>query len=162
MLQVIRKAELLPDPDGPLRGVILVPLYGISVVRRILVVEVVVTLAKGDESSNEVVTWRVQVIKWLFTKPVCKGVDTESGLLEEESSEDTSVDESAEPVMPTKTSNNSRQNNGHEGDAFEVVVVLPNYNRVLVKVDYVDPALTLGILLENHPSNMGVKETFAD
>ena len=44
LLQVVGKAELLPDPDGPLRGVILVPLDGVSVVRRKLVVEVVVAL----------------------------------------------------------------------------------------------------------------------
>jgi hypothetical protein len=113
LLQVIGKAKLLPDPDGPLRGVILIPLDGISVIRGILVVEVVVALTQGDESGNNVVTGRVSVVEGLLTEPVGEGVDAESGLLEEKGSEDASVDETAEPITPTETSDGGRHDKGH-------------------------------------------------
>jgi hypothetical protein len=113
LLQVIGKAKLLPDPDGPLRGVILIPLDGISVIRGILVVEVVVALTQGDESGNNVVTGRVSVVEGLLTEPVGEGVDAESGLLEEKGSEDASIDETAEPITPTETSDGGRHDKSH-------------------------------------------------
>ena len=108
------------------------------------------------------VTGRVSVIEGLVTEPVGKGVDAESGLLEETDSEDTGVDETAEPVAPTETSDDGRQDKGHEDDAFKVVTVLPDNDGVLVKVGDVGSTLALGVLLEDHPSDVGVEQTFAD
>lgn len=104
LLQVIGQAELLPDPDGPLGGVVLMPLNGVAVVRWELVMEVVVSLAEGDNSSDDMVSWGVTVVKWLVAKPMGKRIDAESCLLNDEDAEDTSIDESTKPVTPKKTS----------------------------------------------------------
>lgn len=91
-----------------------------------------------------------------------KGVDAEGGLLDEEDSENTGVDEAALPVTPTQTSNNSRNNETHNGNNPEVVLVLPDDNGVLVQVGNVGTANALGILLHDHPANVRVQETLAD
>jgi hypothetical protein len=56
---------------------------------------------------------RVSVVEGLLTEPVGEGVDVESGLLEEKDSEDASVDETAEPIALTETSDDGRQDKGH-------------------------------------------------
>ena len=79
-LQVACEAELLHNPDEPLGRVILVPLDGVTVVHGELVVEVVVSLANSDQSSDEVVLWRVLVVERTLTEPVREGVHAEGGL----------------------------------------------------------------------------------
>ena len=76
-LEVRREAELAAHPDEPLRRVVLVPLDRVAVVHRELVVEVVVTLADGDEGSDHVVTRGVLVVEWCLTKVVSEGVNAE-------------------------------------------------------------------------------------
>jgi len=100
LLEVRCEAELLPSPDAPLSGVVLPPLNSVAVVGGELVVEVVVSLAKGNESSDDMVTRRVAVVEGLVTEPVGQGVDAEGGLLDDEDAEDTAVDVAAEPVTP--------------------------------------------------------------
>lgn len=56
LLEVVGEAESLPDPDGPLGGIVLVPLDGISVIGGELVVEVVVSLTEGNEGGDDVIT----------------------------------------------------------------------------------------------------------
>ena len=121
LLEVVGETHLLPHPDGPLGGVILVPLNSVAVVGGELVVEVVVALTESDKSSDDVVTRAVAVIEGLVTEPVGKGVDTEGGLLDEEDAEDTSVDEASEPVTPAETCNKSREDETHEENNLEVV-----------------------------------------
>jgi len=70
LLEIVGEAKLLPDPDRPLGRVILMPFDSIAIIRRELVVEVVVTFSQGNESSDNVITRRVAVIKWLVTEPV--------------------------------------------------------------------------------------------
>ena len=84
LLEVVGEAELLPDPDVPLGGVVLPPLDGVAVIRGELVVEVVVSFTKGDEGGDDVVTGRVAVIERLLAEPVGKRVDAEGGLLNKE------------------------------------------------------------------------------
>ena len=103
LLQVVGQTKLLPGPDHPLGGVILVPFDGVAVVRRELVVEVVVALSKGGESRDHVVTRRVAVIEGLVTEPVGQRVDAEGSLLNEEDAQDTGVDEATPPVTPSET-----------------------------------------------------------
>jgi hypothetical protein len=126
------------------------------------VVEVVVTLTKGDESSDDVVTGRVAVVERLVTEPVGKRVDTEGGLLNEANTEDTSVDEATPPVTPAKASDESRETESHEENALDVVLVLPDNDSVLVEIGDIGTALSLGVLLEDHPAHVGVHETLAD
>jgi len=96
------------------------------------VVEVVVTFSQSDESSNDVVTGRVTVVEWLVTEPVSQGVDAEGSLLNEEDSKNSSVDESAHPVTPSETSNETREDHAHENDGLDVVAMLPDNNRVII------------------------------
>lgn len=56
LLEVVGETELLPGPDAPLGGVILPPLNSVAEIAGELVVEVVVTLTKGDESSDDVIS----------------------------------------------------------------------------------------------------------
>lgn len=79
-LQMRGETELRHGPDEPLSGVVLEPLDSVSEVLRELMVEVVVTLANGAKSSDDMVSRRVLVVEGLLTKPVSKRVDTESRL----------------------------------------------------------------------------------
>ena len=134
LLQIVGKAKLLPDPDGPLSWIVLIPGDGVAVIRWELVVEVVVSLTKSGDGSDEVISWRVAVIEWLITQPVSKRVDAEGGLLDNEDAKDTSVDESSLPVSPSKTADKHREDHSHEDDGLDVVAVLPNDNWVIVQV----------------------------
>lgn len=161
LLEVIGEAELAPDPDAPLGGVVLVPLDSITVVGRELVVEVVVTLAEGDESSDDVIPGAVAVVEGLVSEPVGKRVDAEGSLLDEEDAENAGVDVSAPPVSPSKTSDQSGEDQAHEENNFEVVLVLPDDDRVLVQIRDVGAANTLGVLLHDHPANVAVHQALA-
>ena len=162
LLEVVGESDLLPHPDGPLGGVVLVPLNGISVIRWELVVEVVVTFSEGNESGNDVVTRRVAVVKGLVTEPVSKGVDAESGLLDEENAEDAGIDETTTVVTPAEASDESGEDQTHKGDDREVVLVLPDDNGVIIEVGDVSAADSLWVLLHEHPAKVRVEETLAD
>ena len=162
MLEVVGQAELLPHPDGPLGGVVLVPLNGIAVVRGEFVVEVVVAFAEGGKGSDHVITGGVAVIKGLLAQPVGKGVDTEGGLLDEEDAQDASVDEATPPVTPSETGNQHGDTQAHGEHDLDVVAVLPDDDRVFVEVGDISAANALGVLLHDHPSQVGVEQTLAD
>lgn len=162
LLEVVGETGLLPEPDGPLGGVILVPLDSIAVVGWELVVEVVVTLAKSHKSGDQVVTRRVAIIEWLVAEPVSQRVDAEGGLLNEEDTEDTAVDETSLPVTPTETSDDSREDQTHEEDDLEVVTVLPDDNGIIVEIRNIGASNSLWVLLHEHPAEVGVEQTLAD
>jgi hypothetical protein len=162
LLQVGGKAKLGPHPDGPLGGVVLVPLNSITVVGGELVVEVVVTLTESDKGGDDVVTRRVAVVEGLVAEPVGKRVDAESGLLDEEDAEDTSVDEATLPVVPEKTSDGRGEDQTHEDHDLDVVLVLPDNDGVLVQVGDVGTADALGVLLHDHPAKVRVQKTLTD
>ena len=162
LLEVVGEAELLPCPDRPLGRVVLVPLNGVAVVGGELVVEVVVALTKSDKSSDDVVTGAVAIVEGLVTEPVSEGVDAEGGLLDEEDAENASVDKASEPVTPTETSDKSREDETHEENDLEVVLVLPDNNGVVVEVRDVGATNALGVLLHEHPAEVRVEETLPD
>jgi hypothetical protein len=66
------QSNALTDPDEPLGRIILVPLDSIPVVHGELVVEVMVTLANGNKSGDDVVTGGMLVIEWRLSKPMGK------------------------------------------------------------------------------------------
>jgi hypothetical protein len=72
------------DGDEPLCGIILVPLDGISVVHWELMVKVVVTLANGDESGDNMISRCVLVIERSFTEIVSERVDAKGGLAKDD------------------------------------------------------------------------------
>jgi hypothetical protein len=98
----------------------------------------------------------------LVTKPVGQGVDAESGLLNEEDSEDTSVDESTHPVTPAESGNEAREDHSHEDNALDVVAVLPDNDRVVIQIGDIGTTNALWVLLHDHPSEMRVKETLSN
>ena len=124
--------------------------------------EVVIALAKRDKSSDDVVTRRVTVVKWLIAEPMSQRVDAESGLLHEEDSEDASIDEPAEPVTPAEAANECGKDEAHEDDNLQVVLVLPDNDRVLVEIRNIGSSNSLWVLLHQHPSKMRVQKTLAD
>ena len=162
LLQVVGEAELLPDPDGPLGGVVLVPVDGIAVVGGELVVKVVVALAERREGGDVMITGRVAVVEWLVTEPVGDGVDAEGRLLDNEDPEDSGVDEATLPVSPSETADEHGEDHSHEDDGLQVVAMLPDDDGVIVEVGDVGAADALWVLLHDHPSEMRVEETLAD
>lgn len=80
LFQVRSETEELAGRDEPLGRVVLVPLDGVTVVHGELVVEVVVSLADGDQGGDEVVTRGVLVIESVLSQPMGQRVDTEGGL----------------------------------------------------------------------------------
>lgn len=155
-VQVVGLSDEAHEVDEHLGRVVLPPLDGVAVITWELVVEVVVSLAEGDESSDDVVTRAVAVVERLITEPMCQAVDAEGGLLDEKDAEDTGVDVSTDPVAPTQAANESRKDQAHEDDGLEVVLVLPDDNRVLVQVGDVGAANSLRVLLHDHPADVGV------
>lgn len=138
------------------------PFDSIAVIAGKLMVEVVVSFAEGDERSNDVIPRRVAVIKGLITEPMGQRVDAESSLLDEEDSEDTGIDKSTDPVTPAKTSNKSREDQPHKDNNPQVVLMLPDNNRVFIQVGNIGAANTLRVLLHDHPPQMRVHKTLAN
>ena len=89
-------------------------------------------------------------------------VDAECGLLDEEDSEDASVDEAAQEVIPNKAAEDGGEEEAHEEDDLEVMTVLPNDDWVFIQVTDINAACTLWVLLHDHPSEVRVEETLAD
>lgn len=162
LLEIGGETELAPDPNGPLGGVILVPFDSIAVVGGKLVVEIVVTLTESDDCGDDVIPGAVAVIEGLVTEPMGKRVDAEGGLLDKEDTEDTGVDESTHPIVPEKAGDSRREDQAHEQDDLDVMLVLPDDNGVLVEIGDVGAANALGVLLHDHPAEMAVEETLAD
>ena len=162
LFEIVGETELLPHPYGPLGRIILVPLDSIAVVGGEFVVEVVITLTKCDKGSNNMVPGRVAVIKRLVTKPMSKRVDAECSLLDEEDAEDATIDETTEPVTPSKTTDQCGKDESHEEDNLEIMAMLPNNDWIFVEIRDVCPPNSLWVLLHQHPAEMRVEKTLAD
>lgn len=121
-----------------------------------------VSFAEGDEGGDDMVSGRVAVVEGLVTEPVGKGVDAEGGLLDEEDAEDAGIDESAHPVAPSETADERREDETHGDDDLDVVLVLPDDDGVLVQVGDVSTTDALGVLLHDHPADVGVEQPLAD
>lgn len=162
LLEVIGKAELAPGPNAPLGWVVLVPLDGVAVVGRKLVVEIVVSLAESNESGDDVIPWAVAVIEGLVTEPVGKRVDAEGSLLDEEDAEDAGIDVATDPVSPPNTGHKSWEDQAHEEDDLEIVAMLPDNDRIFVQIGDVRTANSFWVLLHDHPANVAVKQSLAN
>ena len=162
LFEVISETELLGDPDGPLGWVILPPLDSIAVVGWELVMEVMISFSKSDEGSDNVVSWRVSVVKWLVAKPMGKRIDAEGGLLNEEDSKNACVDEAAHVITPAKTCNERWEDQTSENDDFQVVLVLPDNDWILIEIRNICSSYSFWVLLHQHPTEVRVEKTFAD
>lgn len=162
LLEIIGKTELLPEPNRPFGGIILMPLNGIAVVGGEFVMEVVIALTKCDQRSDDMIPRRVAVIEWLVSEPVSQGIDAESGLLDEEDAEDARVDEATQPISPTQPCNDRGKDETHEDDDLQVILVLPDNDRIFIQVGDIGTSNPLWVLLHDHPSNVRVQKPFPD
>ena len=138
------------------------PFDSIAVIRRELVVEVVVTFTESSQGSDDVITGRVAIVKWLVTEPVSQGVDAEGSLLNDEDSENSSVDESTSPISPAKTSDEAWEDHSHENDTLDIVAMLPDDDGIIVQIGDIGTANTLWVLLHEHPSEVRVEKSLSN
>ncbi|KAL9117208.1 MAG: hypothetical protein Q9187_006255 [Circinaria calcarea] len=139
LFEVVGEAELFPNPDGPFGRIILVPFNSIAVVGWELVMEVVISFAEGDKCSDDMIPRRVAVVKCL---------------LNEEDPEDSTVYKSTKPVTPSETADKRWQDQAHEEDYLQIVLVLPYYNRVFIQVRDISAADPFRVLLHQHPTKV--------
>jgi hypothetical protein len=126
------------------------------------VVVVVVSFAESDECGDDVVSWRVSVIEGLVAEVMGKGVDAECGMVDKDESADTGVKESPSPVTPTKTSNDSGEEEAHGEDNDSVILVLHADEGIRIEIRDIGTANTFGVLFEDHPTEMSVHQAFSD
>jgi hypothetical protein len=74
-LQVASETDVLARANEPFRWVILIPSERIPIVHRKLVMEIMISLAHGQESGDQMVTRRMLVIVRCFAEPVGYRVD---------------------------------------------------------------------------------------
>lgn len=100
LLQVVGETQLLPNPDRPFRGVILVPFDGVAIIGREFMMKIMVSFAQSHQSRDDVIARGVSVIKWLIAEPVGQRIDAKGGLLDEKDPKDSSIDEATPPIPP--------------------------------------------------------------
>lgn len=120
--------------------------------------EIVVAFADGDKSGNEMVSWCVFVIEGSVSEPVCKRVDAESGVVDEEKSGGTGEEEASTPVIPQKSSDGSGEEESHANDERQVPPVLPSDDGIGGQIRHVGNT-RLPATLEDHPSDVRPPET---
>ena len=152
------KAEHAAKRDEPFRRVILIPLDGIPVIHRELVVEVVVTLADGHKRSDEMIARSVVVIKRRLAKVMSKRVDTERAVVDEAQARCASIDIATAPIAPQEPRNESGDAEAHAEDEPDVPAVLPPDNVALAEITDVGDT-RLAAWLDNHPADMRPPET---
>jgi len=174
-LKVRSKADELHGCDEPLGGVILVPLDGIAVVHWELVMEIMVTLSEGDKRGEHVIARSVLIVEGSLTKPMSERVDTEGRLgtkvsvlfwlqsarwthvVDKEQTSERRIEITATPIAPEVTRNDGRNDNAHQEDEPEEIVMLPTDDGVAGEIgDISDTGLATG--MEDHPTNMGPDE----
>ncbi len=64
------KAYRFAGPNEPFRRIILIPLDGVTIIHRELVVEIVVTFANGGKSGDSMVARGVLVVERAVSEPV--------------------------------------------------------------------------------------------
>lgn len=110
-----------------------------------------IPLTKSDKSSDEMVARTVTIVERLVPEPVGKGVHAEGGLLDEEYTEDASIDEATEPVIPAETCHECWKNETHEQYHNEVMFMLPDDNHVIVEIGDIGATDSFWVLLYEHP-----------
>ena len=91
-------------------------------------IEVVMPFTQSDDCSDKVISRRVSVIVWLVPKIMRERVGTESCLIDKESANDSSLDESSTPVAPAQICHRSGKERPHAQSRNDIDVVLPHDN----------------------------------
>lgn len=123
--------------------------------------EVVVAFTKGNQCSEDMVSWGSSVVKRLHTNPVGQRVDAESGLLNEEELQDTCVDETSPVVAPEKTSNQAGEKHSGSHHEKQVVAMLKHNNGVSSQVRDVCSGSVLRVGNAQHPAHVRKPKTLS-
>lgn len=83
-------------------------------------------------------------------------------MLDEEDSKNSGIDETAPPITPSETCTDGWQDQTHEKDDLEVILVLPDDDGVLVEIGDVGASNTLWVLLHKHPSEVGIDQALSN
>jgi hypothetical protein len=92
----------------------------------------------------------------LFTQPMGKRVDTESGLLDKGESKNACIHQTTLPITPTQASYQHWKQHPEHQNGRSIMPVLPDNNRILVQIRDIRSSLILGILLQDHPHEMRI------
>ena len=123
---------------------------------------IVVSLAKSDKGGEDVVSRGMSVVKRLVTEPVGKGVDAEGCVVDNDETADTCVIEPTSPIIPEQTGNSSGDEEAHDDDNNAVVLMLHTDKNVGVEIGDIGTSDPLGVLLQEHPSEMSIHQTLSD
>jgi len=159
--KVVRGTGDLAEPNQPLGRIPMVPLDTVTVVLGELVVEVVVSLTKGEQGTEPAVVAGMvgaEVLHSSTETGVGKGVDEESGVVDNHHLQQCSVEVATSPITPTKAADESRgKDAATEGDG-EVVVVLEHDDGVRLEVTDIHVAVLGGVGVGEHPTDVGEVE----
>ena len=157
-LELRGEAEQRRSANEELGRVPLVELGRVPVVLRELVVEVVVTLADGDERGDPVVLRRMLVVERCLTEPMSERVDAEGRVVDEQQASGAGEEEAAAPVAPSEAGDDRREDEAHADDQGQVPAVLPLDDRVDGKVANVRDT-GAATRLDDHPADVRPPET---
>ncbi len=138
------------------------PFDGIPIVGREFMMEVVIPFPQRHQSRDDVIARRIPVIKRLIAKPMGQRVDAKGRLLHEENPKDAAIHKATPPIPEESTACHGGENQTHEDDHLEVMAMLPDDDGVFIQIGNIGTADSLGILLHNHPAEMGVQQALAD
>ena len=147
------------NPDGPLGRIVSVPVNAVAEIVGELVVEVVVSLTKGQEGDPGGVTRRMNIREGQITNVVSQRVDAEGRLKNEDGTQDGSVEEATTPVSPTKTRNEDGQGDRQGGREEMVVLLLPSEQGVRLEIGAIGFSDRSLVLLNEQPSHVGPEES---
>lgn len=162
LLQVVGQTQLLPNPDGPFGGIVLMPFDGVAIVGWELMMKIVVAFTQSHQRRDDVIARRVSIVKGLIAEPVGKRIDAKGRLLDEKNPKNSSIDEATPPITPEGTARHRGENETHEDDDLEVMAMLPDHDRVFVQIGDVCATNSLGVLLHQHPTKVRIQKALAD
>lgn len=98
----------------------------------------------------------------LAPQRVGEGVNTEGCLMNDEHSTHASIHQTSPEVIPAKSGERHRENERKANRDWQVILVLPHYEFVLVQICDIDTARAPLLLLKNHPAEMRVPKALVN
>mmetsp|Transcript_31427 Transcript_31427/g.78885 ORF Transcript_31427/g.78885 Transcript_31427/m.78885 type:complete len:533 (-) Transcript_31427:397-1995(-) len=157
-MQVVGETKEGQCADHPLGRVVLPELDRVAVVLRELMMEVMVTFTKSNQSSNKVITWGTCIIVGVIAKHVSQGVHTEGSVVYKVEANDTRPEKATSVITPEIPSNHRRNHQTPENGHGQVELVLEGHHAIIVQVIDVGTAKLLVILAQQHPAHVRVEE----
>ena len=89
-------------------------------------------------------------------------IDAESSLMDEKHATEAGVHKSAPEVAPAIGCQGNREDKAKEESNWQVVTMLEHNSAMGIEIADIDTACSTRILFEDHPTDMGIPETFVD